>query len=402
MKKKRWKVVVWIVIIFAIVLFYGIRYANTPVQTEAICYINYEESVSGDALIIRRETLNTAPVSGTIYNYVSSGERVAKNSSVASVYNDGVSSEVLQELNNVNKKIKQLNTENYANQETLSVTTLSDESKIGEYKDGIIDAAYNRDISAIAKYKDSIKTVKNGQINADDGDELIQLQEKKEQLEKKIGNSKTDIVAQSSGLYITGVDGCENTLTPESIDGFTVSDFNNVSVNSYNAEDNVVSGENVSKIVDNHVWYAMVKVNAKYLKDSVKQGSKVEIRFEDLSSNALQCEIYHISEEENGEVLVTVKCEKYLEGIFDKRKINAELIFENYSGYKIPTYALRTVSGSNGTDQYAIEVQQGTGRAYKVCEILYQNNEEGFVIIDSPDDATSKIKDTDMIYIGEK
>lgn len=382
-----------------IAVWYGVRYVKTPVTTEIMHLIKYEESVRGDAFIIKKETVNTAQTDGTLYNYAANGSRVGKNKRIASVYTGNVNTSILQELNNVDKKIELLNVRNSTKQMSTS-DTLSVESKISDRENEIINAVYTGDISRISSYKEEIKNLRNGTTDTSEKDsgEMLELEKQREKLEKKIGATRTDIFSQNSGIYISVTDGYETILTPDIIKDFKVSDFNTLNkLSKTEQKTTVTEGEAVSKIVDNHSWYAMVKIKANLLDAEYTVGKKVKIKFDAIPSSELECQIYNISEEENGELLLTVKCEKYLEGVFEARYTEADIILKDYTGYKVPVYAIRVRDGQKG-----VEVQRGLATQFKPCEVLYTDEENGFVIIDSAENSENPIEEMDLVYIGEK
>lgn len=135
-----------ILITVAVFLFYGIRYARTPVQKQEATIVTFEESVSGEGYIVKKENVYTSGNSGTFYSYKSDGQRVAKNSKIASVYNGSVNSDVLTELNNVNKKIEELN-----NKSKTGGLFVSDSQNAESTVDGI----KNKIISAVQSCSES-------------------------------------------------------------------------------------------------------------------------------------------------------------------------------------------------------------------------------------------------------
>ena len=273
------KSIIFILIVAVVTMIvYGVRYVKTPVTTESIYLTKYEETVKGNAFIVKKETVNTAPAGGTLYNYAVDGNRVGNQRRIASVYNGSVNTDILQELNNIDKKIELMTIEQ-STQQIETSDSMSAESRISERKNGILNSIYSGDISAIATYKEEIKN----------------------------------------------------------------------------------------------------------------------IRFDAIPSSEVSAVIYNISEDDNGEKLLTVKCEKYLDGIFAIRYTTAEVVLKNYTGYKVPVYAIRVRDGQKG-----IEVQKGLGTIFKPCEVLYTDENEGFVIINSTENSENPIENSDLVYIGEK
>lgn len=391
-------IIVMPLIFVAVIVIYGIRYMQTPVRTETAVMINYEETVRGDAFIVRSETVHAAPTNGTFYAYAVDGNRVGKNRRIASVYEGSVNTDTLQELNNIDKKIEILQVQASTKQIEMS-DSVSAESKIAERMDSIIDAVYEGNIADIAGYKEEIKIIRSGSGDSvESTSELDELKQKREELENKIGRSRMDIFSQDSGVFTASIDGYEDKLVPTQLKDFTVTDFDNLPVPEKAQEKtSVSSGEKICKVVDNNVWYAVVKVEAKSFPEEYEKGDRVKVRFDSLPSSEVDATIYTISPEEDGYVLISVRCDEYLEGIFSARYSGAEIILKSYQGFKVPVYAIRVEEGQQG-----IEVQEGAGSIFKPCEIVYTNEEEDFVIIKSPEDAKTPIEAKDIILTGEK
>ena len=89
-------------------VFYGIRYMENPVKTQAAIAEVYEQKIDTVGYIVRSEQVYNAPASGTIYHYVQEGTKVSRNSPLSTVYTGEISEATLQELNNINKKITRL------------------------------------------------------------------------------------------------------------------------------------------------------------------------------------------------------------------------------------------------------------------------------------------------------
>ena len=108
--------------------------------------------------------------------------------------------------------------------------------------------------------------------------------------------------------------------------------------------------------------------------------------------------IYSISEpDENNRVLLMIKFTQYLEGAFAYRDADVDIIFNRYTGYKVPIQAIRTENGKHSV------IAAAGNKQYKCeCDILYTDKEDNTVIIASTDTAQNKISKMDTIIIGER
>ncbi|MCH5185554.1 MAG: hypothetical protein J1F64_05445 [Oscillospiraceae bacterium] len=384
-----------LLVTMGVVIFYGVRYVRAPVNTETAYVTEYEESISGDAFLIKNESVNTASKSGMIYTYFSDGERVGKQRKIVTIYNASVDTDILKEINNIDKKIQSIK----ANaSKTMQNSDMSDESIVINCINNVAEAVYNGDIGEIYSIKSEIKAIRQGntEINKEEED-LKELQNKKAALESKIGTLKSDIYSKEAGVFINGTDGFEDILTPESMENMTVADFDALSRDIDRViPTSVTGGDKICKTVDNNRWYIVMKTSADKLSES-KAGDSVVLRFSFAPDSEVSAEIYLISGEENGEVLLFIKCEKYVEGIFSLRQCEVEVILNSYTGYRVPIYAIRVKDNQTG-----VMISKNTEDVFKPCRIIYTNEAEGFVIITSDDDTLGEIRQNDIIVVGEK
>ena len=159
----------------------------------------------------------------------------------------------------------------------------------------------------------------------------------------------------------------------------------------------VENDDPVCKVVDNHEWYA-VGVITKEERENIAVGDSVKLRVEKLPGIDVDAVIEYISEEKEDaeEFLVTIKCEQYLEGVFNIRKSKIDIILNSFYGYEVPVYAICVKNGKTG-----VMVMGNETEIFKECEVLYRNNKKETVII-GPSDTGNRLKDGDQIILGEK
>ena len=376
---------------------FGMKYALTPVNSQKLEYITQENSINTNGFIIRDEWVMYSRSAGTVYHSVSEGDRVAKDSIIGSLFYGDVPEDSIKELAVVDNKIK--NAEADKSEQSMSALDAATiENNIYRRENDIIDAAADNDILSISKYKRDINSLRqNNELSADEG--VNELLSQKEQILNSIGVIKEDITAQISGVFTTYVDGYETMLVPADIEGYDVSYFESLSQSPHirKISTKAEPGGEVCKIVNNHMWYVMMNISADVMNEHEK-GDSVKLRFNNMADSVVKGTISNISEEQNGRVVVTVKCSTYLENAFSYRLVDVDLIFESYDGYKIPVHAIRTdedgkqkVIGINGGKQYDC-----------YCDVLFTNTDGGYAIVDSTENAENKLSQMDRILVGER
>lgn len=375
---------------------YVVRYLDSPIEVYVARTTEYEQSVSGDAYLVRDENVYTAGASGTFYTYAREGARVGKDRIIATVYNGVVDNQILQELDNLDKKIAEL--EEY-NKENVFVSDESDsENRLKNLKNKVIEAAYSNEPSEVSRIKSSIKGIVSGEKSEDVLDDIQSLKDQKEEIRRTIGRSKEDIYSGVSGVFSTNIDGLEGVLTVDKIEEYTVEDFNLAGEKITNQEGKIAAleGEPVCKVIDNHAWYVMVKLPKEKVAN-FKKGTNFTLRFDSIPGVETKGKLVHVSDEEE-DVVTVFECEQYIEGVFSIRQSVVDVIAEQYQGFEIPVYAVRVKDGKQG-----VMVQYGAKEVFKPCTVIYKNEEKDTVIIKPVTEGVQNpLEQYDKIIIGEK
>lgn len=380
------------------VVFYAVRFVNTTVEVQVANIKTIEGKISLDCMIVYDEKVYTAQNDGTFYSYTGEGERVAKNKCLATVYNGVVDKEILQSLNNLDKKIDDIKKDSSLNK-VYKTDELSVQSAIEGLRSDIINASVEEEISKIHEYKQKLEVAVGVGEKTDTEESLAELEKEKEEIESKISKSRRNVYSNMSGIYTTELDGLEGTITPNSLAEYDVKKFRELEAPEESIMGNraVLKGDPVCKVVDNHEWYA-IGIITKEERENIAVGDNVKLRVEKLPGVDVDATIEHISAEKEDaeEFLVTVKCDQYLEGVFNIRKSKTDIILNSFYGYEVPVYAICVKEGKTG-----VMVMGNETEIFKECKILYRNNKKETVII-GPSDTGNRLIDGDQIILGEK
>lgn len=377
------------------IIFYGIRYFQSPVGTVEANLVQYERTVDAQAFFVRDEVVYTSDMFGTVYNHYAEGARVKKGALVSTVYSGTVSDETMQELKTIDKKIENARKSGSAEMST-DTSTVSEESLIENYKSEIIEAGEIQDVRTVNSYKELINDIRAGNSGKSTAQLISELEYQKQLVENRIGVAKSDIYSDFSGIFTTVLDGLENYITPDKAAQMTVADFNAIRVNNSEAVGSVVNaGASICKISNNHEWYVLVLVDAEKVKD-YNVGDSLEMRFDSIPGEQIECKILNKSEEQNGQVLLFLVSYHYLEGAYSFRQSDASLVLESYQGYKVPVHALRSENNVSG-----IMAEKDNNRKFYPCKVLYTDTDEGFVIVNDADQQNT-LMGIERIVVGER
>lgn len=379
---------------------YGIAYIVTPVNSVPLN--EYTHTVSydcDDAFIVRDETVYYSTSNGIVYSIVSDGDRVSESSAISTTYNGDVSNEVLRSLKTVDKKINKLKTENSTNS-LYRTDSGAIENEIASKMDKVITLARTDSVDEIHSIREDINSLRTGE-NIDIKDKIEALQTERAAIESRISASKTDTVADRAGIFSSYVDGLESVLTPERIQEYTPEYVRSldVSSNEYINGSSIITGDPVCKVMNNHSWYVMGIIDNDH-RLLLKAKPNVTVRFSNLSGSSVDGECIYLSDADaNGDSIFLLRIQTYLDSAFSFRNIDSQIIFDEHSGYKVPTDALRT---GDAIGKYYVYARQGSGTYKCDVKILYSDIADGYSIIASADGAENNLSAMDRLIVGER
>lgn len=389
-------------IFIAVVLFFsiwGIHYVASPINSTDAVLETVEYAINDkQAVIIREEEVYYSDIDGTLYNHASEGDRVAKDSPICTIFSGNISDDSLNELRTLDKKIR--HRKSRLRESTIyGIDGIDTESKIAGIIKDIGPAGEDNDVVKISDYKEDLNNLRAG-VEISDEDMLQSLIFEKEALETRISTNKSEISTEMSGVFTTYIDGLEEVLLPESMDGYTVEYIRSMTFSDpRKLTGKTVSADNaICKVVNNHIWYVAMVIPTDEA-DKHSEGESVSLRFNSIAGQLVKGTINRISEEnENGSKLVIIKCPSYFEGAFSYRAADIDLIFESYTGYKVPVHAIR--SDDDGK-QYVLGMI-GSNEYKCYCDILYTERDMEYIIVESVEGAQNKLSRMERIVLGER
>ncbi len=374
------KINILIPIFALLVLIYAVRsVAGTRIQAESLRRGSMEDMVSTKGVMIKYETVTDAGASGAIEPLVQEGARVAAGQQIAAVYTGSVDTELQNQLEQINKKITQIE-KNQANLFTFSGDVSRLEQKITEQTAALVEKSLAGDLSAVSEIQFVIESLceKKAQITGGGtaGSLLDELRTQKAQLEARAGAASRSLTAPESGVFSTAVDGLEEVLTP-----YNMTDLTPSAVDALLERDRGTdSTETAScKIIGNFRYFVAVNLPSDRL-NALRIDDSVSLRFYDLSSDLIPASVLYISPEEDGRKTVILEANQYLESLLKRRFVNLEFVKNRYDGYRISVKCLRTKDDVTG-----VYVRREDMLKFIPVTILYNTQEAA--IVDSADEA---------------
>ena len=210
--------------------------------------------------------------------------------------------------------------------------------------------------------------------------QITELKSQISTLRTQAASSTRRITAPEAGLYSAVVDGYEQVLTPEVLETLTPS-----TLTAIQADESLQT--DVGKLILGDNWYYAAVVSQADA-ETLSEGRSMHLHFSKGVEQDLSVTVSHISEAENGRVVVVLKGNTYLPELTLLRQQSAEVILGSLEGIRVPREALRAEKASvdeNGelvtTEQTGVYCLVGMEARFKPVEVLYSG--DGFALVQS-------------------
>lgn len=362
------------IIVIAYMTYNAFAYTYSPVTTERLTEeASVEQTFEFQGFVLRDETAVDSTSGGTVISLAIDGTRVAKGDCIAVSCANDDDATVYTQLKTAKEeyeRISELNNQNGVNE--LDSEKLNDE--IQAAYSNVLDDIFLNNFSSLAQSvedfnnKSATKQILS-QGSIDLSQTMTALQEEIEALESK--NVKySEIQAPSSGYYINNLDGYETTLNYDEALLLTSEQIENA-IKSEPSKTDAGSG----KLVSSYLWYLVGVVDTQHTK-SFPVGKNITVNFPDDGLSNIQMKV-ESAEAAGGKLKVVLSSTLMNETLANMRIENVEIVEEAYSGYKIPSKAVRFDEENNS----GVFVLRGKIISFIAVEIL--NTQEDYVIVSS-------------------
>ena len=391
----------------ALVIYFGFYVAKvfSEPYTTALAY-TYTSNDSAEAvgILVRQETVLPAQT-GIVDVTRSEGEKVGVGQSVAQVYRDS-----------------------QAQTNQADLEALADQIQLLEYSSdgGGVDSAAKLDenilqavtalhaASGVGDYnqlEDQARTLKSTVLkrgyvygNGLGSEELTQkLNDLKSQyaaLKQQTSSSTSSVRAPQSGVFSTLVDGYETAVTPQTVFQLTPS-----SLSALLAGQGKEAGGGVGKLITSTRWYFAAALPVS-VAERLKEGSTATLRFSGDFDQDIDMRVDQIGEAEGDKSVAVFSTDRYLSQTTLLRQQTAELIFNSWSGLRIPKQALRMEKSTYTDKETGQEVQNNRlgvyallgGRAeFKTVEVVTEGDD--YYVVRSTTDESDALRAGDEVIV---
>lgn len=370
--------------------------------TETAVIYSSAEKVTFQGVYIRNETVINDTVNGILSYPCEDGSKIANGSIVAYVYENENDIFVKQRIEKLKEEVELL--ESAQNPGTTEVTTPAFISELidQQYQTIVVLIAEN-DLEGLAEERKKLQTLMGiYQIvineETDFNDSINSLNAEIRELEQRQKEPTDIITSDSTGYFISYIDGYENKLSPEMINTLTVEDIEDIINNSTNTHPQ----EAVGKMVDGYKWKMVGVVNAEQTIFQI--GSEVTVKFAS-TPDTVTAVIEDIVESDNPEEsIIILSCDELTYNLVQRRVERVEIILNDHEGIKVPRKAIRF----NQDNDKGIYVILGQRILFKKIDPVYECDEYILSRITSDSEYVSMYDDiicegeiSDDLYIEE-
>ena len=375
----------------------GYMRINDPYTTEIVFRYSVSDSLSANGIIIRDEYLLKS-ADGLAVDYLfEDGERVAKNATVAKLYNsksDIADRDIIEKLEADVELLEQsakASSDYYTNAEAITKQIIS---KLISYSN-VCESQFVEDISLT---KNSFLLALNKRIatldkNVSYKTTLNEVKSLLNQYKQGQGSAVSSIRTSQAGYFVSRIDGYENTLTTSNRLSYTLSEYSNLINNKVSAE---VSSSSIGKIITEPHWYLAIEVPVSQV-ENFYIGRVLDVDFPFSTVETIEATVSEVVTEHDSEtMIVLLKTSAMSENLAVSRTCTVQIKFRTITGLRLNSKAIR----HNEDHELGVYIISGEQIRFKKIKIIYEGN--GFCLTEYNDSNSEYLQFYDEVVIEGK
>lgn len=372
-----------ILILFAAVLAYlGFTVwqgLSEPYQLVATYTYQLDDGLALDGVVVRRETVieGRSDLSEILPQ---EGEKVAAGAAVALVYQNAAAMQDRREAKELRLQLEQLNYAMRRNDSMGDANKLDSQlvTTLAELK----TAASNGELNGLEEQGLDLRSLvlkRTGDLTTN-AQSLAALQQAAAGIETRLnalnnssGQLTRRVTVTESGIFSGLADGYEDRLYPDMLDGLTVGQL-----------DQLLQGETepsqtaIGKLITGSTWYFATSVDDASAK-RLEEGKRYTLAFTGDFGKEVPMKLERLGGSEGGRRMAVFSSDRYLSQVTLTRLGTATLIFERFTGVRVPDKALRVRTNDDGTTTLGVYTLVGRQAEFKSVEIVREG--EGFYLL---------------------
>ena len=341
---------------------YVVRLLENPYRTVQALNTTLRDSAHIRGMVVRQEEVLNS-VYNTVYITAEDGKRVSGGDQVAEAFDTEAGLQRAVRIGELSQRIASLE----AQQSRYATEDLQQMDREIEDACALLrSAALRRSMDTLEEAGLSLQSLTFTAFgnSTEVASRLQAYQKERSELQRQGSDRSAVISAPRSGLFSSVVDGWEE-LAPEDLEEITASELTELLQERRDPGDTALC-----KLVYGNRWYyaALMEDEAA---QRLRRGQTASVRFGRYYGQVLSMNVEWVSPEENGYRAVVLSCNTHLADVLSMRRQEAELIFSQDSGLRIPRQALR-VRDDGATFVY---VQTGLRAEARDVELVHDFGE---------------------------
>lgn len=393
--------IVIFVLLAAVLVYLGVylwQGLSDPYQLVVTYAYEMDDDVAISGVMVRAEEV--IPGQATLAEVLpQEGERVAAGAAVAVVYQDQSALDDRHRAKAVEQELEQLRYamglgDSQSDAKTLDSQLVADLAAMRTaVSTGSLDELEDRGLdirSVVVK-----RTVQAGSQSG------AQLQTAAAQLESELAalnavSARTTrrITVSRGGVFSGLADGYESRLTPETLETMTVGDLD-----ALRRGETAAPADSLGKLITDATWYFAADL-PDAAAQRLEEGKRCTLAFSGDFNAEVSMTLERLGPLEGGRRMAVFSCDRYLNRITLCRFVNARLVFERYTGVRIPDQALRVRSNDDGTTTPVVYTLVGRQVEVKTVEIIREG--EGFYLVRGTATNRKVLRPGDIIVLSNR
>ncbi len=390
MKKSRLSTLCTIVFLLAVVVYilYQVS-ANLTQQIRTVdaLEVTVEDKISARGFFIRQQVPVTGGEGAAEYQ-VEDGEKVSKGQRIAVLFQDESARKAYAQAYSLESRLEAVQ---YAYSMITSGvdSTKMDQLIFSDIRSITQDLEKGEGYRVTGDYSALQQLVVSRGASQDDKTafeaQIKQLDQEIAAARKQYANGSSSIRAQDSGYFVSGLDGYESQLTPDSLDQLTPDILQNLQPQA---------GEGVGSLTTGFEWYYAVALTEEQA-DKLQQRDTLEVYFPELSPKLQQLEVYRLQTYPDGRAILILRSERMEPLWLTAREQDIDIIAGRHTGLKVPSQALRQQEG-----KWGVFVLDGSVASFK--EVQWTYSTESYFLVPCADSARSGLYRYDRVITQGK
>lgn len=348
---------------------------SEPYQLVTTYTYQMDDGLALDGVVVRRETVieGRSDLSEILPQ---EGEKVASGAAVALVYQNATAMQDRRESKELRLQLEQLNYAMRRNDSLGDANKLDSQlvTTLAELK----TSASNGELSGLEEQGLDLRSLvlkRTGDLTTN-AQSLSALQQAAAGLEarlKALNNSSGQltryVTVDQSGIFSGLADGYEERLYPDMLDGLTVGQLDQLLQSGTEPSQTAIG-----KLITGSTWYFATSVDDASAK-RLEEGKKYTLAFTGDFGKEVSMKLERLGSSEGGRRMAVFSSDRYLSQVTLTRMCTATLIFERFSGVRVPNKALRVRTNDDGTTTLGVYTLVGRQAEFKSVEIVREGED---------------------------